>query len=201
MRAERQRLGLGILALASLALAGCASTGAPRGWLPEPDLAQRDPYGAWIGVELVPPRGAELVRGEFLAVDRDSVYVLVSVPEGEDPVAGIAREQVRGAKIAYFDPQMGKASAWVAGGTLGSASHGIVGLISIPVWLIAGSSIAGGQSRTALEYYPDRTWGELRMYARFPQGPPAGLHKLGLRSKGEFGMPAAIPDVATEFLY
>jgi hypothetical protein len=183
MRASSQRLSLGVLVLGCLALGGCATTGAPDGYLREPEAAQRDPYGAWIGVET---RSHLRVAGEFLAVDQDSVYVLIGLAGAENTVAGVALEQVKHAKLAHFDPQTGKASMWVTGGTLGSASHGIAGLVSMPLWLIIGSAAAGDQSRSALEYYPERSWVELQKYARFPQGVPPGMREMGLRGKGVF---------------
>lgn len=178
---ELGRWTFGLLPVFLLA-AGCATTGAPSNWLPVPEDAPRDPYGAWITVEFVDSKSDQVLAGEFLAVGPDSLFVLVNVV-GLDPVFSVALSEVAKATIAHFDPETGKASNWVATGSLASLSHGFGALISLPLWLIGGSSMAGSQSRTPLEYYPESPWEELRMYARFPQGPPPNLHRLGLRAK------------------
>jgi hypothetical protein len=123
------------------------------------------------------------VAGEFLAVDDDSLYVLTRVARPEDPVVGLPLNIIEGVKIAHFDPETENTGRWVAAGSILSLSHGMLAAISMPVWIIAGSAMAAGHSRTALENYPDRSWDELKMFARFPQGPPPGLHKLGLHPR------------------
>jgi hypothetical protein len=162
---------------------GCASTGAPPKWLALAEQAQRDPYGAWMTIEFVKPHQDRSLSGEFLAVDADSVYVLEHLSKRLDPVVGVALPLVKKGGIAHFDPQTSKAGSWVAMGSLMTLSNGVGLVLTLPLWLVAGSSMAGSQSHTPLENYPDVSWEELRKYARFPQGPPANLHGLGLRAK------------------
>ena len=169
--------------LICLAVGGCASTGAPDGWLPVAKEAPRDPYGSWVTVEFVKSHDEQFMMGEFLAVDSDSLYVLSVVAAPGDPVVGISREIIKKAKIASFDPQMANASGWVAMGTISTLSHGLAAALTAPIWILFGSAKAAGHSRTPLENYPNLSWDELRMYARFPQGPPPGLHELGLHPK------------------
>jgi len=173
---------------ACLGLSGCAGTGAPDGWLPVVAEAARDPYGAWITVEFDQPYDKLELRGEFLAVDNDSVYVLLDHPGAADPVVGVSRMQIKKARVASYDPETYKAGGWVAAGAIGSLSNGAGAVISLPLWLIMGSATAGGHSRTALESSPDTPWFELRKFARFPAGPPAGMRELGLRGKTAFEM-------------
>ncbi len=183
MRARYQTAGLWILAAACLTLGGCAKTGAPEGWLPVAERAPREAYGAWVTVEFVKTHHLRYLGGEFIAVDIDSLYVLVTDGGLGGPVTGVPLGLVRKARIAHFDPETGKASGWVAAGTISTLSHGLGAGISMPLWLIIGGTLAGGQSYSALEDYPASNWHELRMYARFPQGAPPGLNEMVLRQK------------------
>lgn len=183
MRARKYSRVLSPIPMIWLVAAGCASTGAPDDWLSPATEAPGDPYGAWVTVELVKSQEKGFIRGEFLAVDRDSIYVLTGFAPVEDPVSAIPLALVKKAKIAHFDPQTGKAIGWVTFGSISTLSHGVGAVVTFPLWIIMGSAITGGHSRTPLENYPDLTWNELKMYARFPQGPPPGLHQLGLRPK------------------
>jgi hypothetical protein len=183
MRVRNQPSRWWAVILICLAAGGCASTGAPDDWLSVAKDAPQDPYGSWVTVEFVKSHDEQFLMGEFLAVDNDSIYVL-SVDAGTgDPVVGISRDIIKKTKIASFDPQMANASGWVATGAISTLSHGLGAAITMPIWVIFGSAMAAGHSRSPLENYPNLPWDELNMYARFPQGPPPGLHELGLHPK------------------
>jgi hypothetical protein len=169
--------------LTLLAMGGCATTGAPEDWLSPAAQAPGDPYGAWVTVEFVKPHEDDSLLGEFIAVDGDSLYVLNPYCPPGDPVRAVPLGTVKKARIAHFDPETGKAIGWVTAGSISTLSHGLGAVITLPLWIIVGSAVAGGHSRTPLENYPDLSWDELKMYARFPQGPPPNLHGLGLRPK------------------
>ncbi len=183
MRVRKQTSGWWAIALICLAVGGCAGTGAPDKWLSVAKEAPQDPYGSWVTVEFVKSHEEQFLMGEFLAVDSDSLYVLSAAAYPGDPVVGISRDIIKKAKIASFDPSMALASGWVAMGAISTLSHGFGAAISMPIWVIFGSAMAAGHSRSPLEYYPSLSWDELNMYARFPQGPPPGMHELGLRPK------------------
>lgn len=189
MRAEIRSWRHHAICAMGLFLAGCASTGAPPGWLPTAEEGPRDCYGAWISVRQEAGHGGRTLVGEFLAVGQDSIFVLDC---SSDAILAVAHDQVKDARIAFFDPRTGQASGWVATGSISTLSHGLGAALSLPVWLIAGGASAGSHSRTPLAYFPDRPWQELRMYARFPQGPPPGIRELGLRRKpGTYSIPEA----------
>ncbi len=183
MRIETGKFSQLILGGACFLMAGCASTEAPEHWLSPAENAPQDPYGAWMTVEF--PRSAprKSLSGEFLAVDRDSVYLLVDAMAATDPVVGIDLAKIWRASLAHFDPQTEKAGGWVVAGSISTLSHGWFLIASLPVWIIAGSTMAGSLSHSPLENSRDRTWDELAKYARFPQGPPPHIHELGLRPK------------------
>ncbi len=184
MRVRTSGLRMWTLIPICLVAAGCASTGAPDNWLPPAETAPLDPYGAWMTVELLEKKdGKSYLAGEFLAIGRDSLYIIPGYSAEPGPIVAISLSGVKKATIAHFDPETGKASGWVLAGSLSTLSHGIGAGLTMPLWIIIGSSMAGSHSRTPLENYPDLTWDGLRMYARFPQGPPPGLHQLGLKPK------------------
>jgi hypothetical protein len=190
MRVENHTRGCWPLLLVCLALTGCASTGAPDGWLPVAEEAQRDPYGSWVTVEFQKEIQEGFLRGEFLAVDDDSLYVLTPYSGSGDPVRGVPLGDIKKAKIASFDPETGKGVGWVVMGSVASLSHGVGAAISIPLWMVMGGSMAAGQSRLPLENYPQLPWIDLKMFARFPQGPPPHIHQLDLQPKNLYDAPA-----------
>lgn len=171
---------------------GCASTGAPDGWLPVANEAPQDPYGAWVTVEYVKTHSEQFLVGEFLAVDADSLYVLNPYLSG-DPVVGVSHDLINKARVASFDPETGQASGWVMAGTFSTLSHGLGAAITAPLWIMMGSAMVGGHSRSALDDFPDQDWAELRKFARFPQGPPPEIHQLGLVPKPQ-NQPMALPE-------
>jgi hypothetical protein len=164
------RADLGAVMAAAALLAGCVRNPAPRGWLPPATQALHDVYGAWIDV---PSRdGAATVSGEFLAVDRDSVFVLT--PRGE--VTPVALSRAGRVTIAYFDP---RTSALVWRTALTSAAtlaNGFFLVFTLPATVITGTTAAARASRAPLRYVPpDGSWDDVRQFARFPVGLPAGL--------------------------
>jgi hypothetical protein len=170
-----------LVLLAALGSSACASNPAPHGWLAPTARAQADPYGAWIVVEAAQPptagehqRARREVAGEFLAVDHDSVFVLL--PSGA--VNSIALATVLRARLAYYNSQAGALEAWTFAGSLSTISNGAYAIFTLPLWIIAGSLTTGGQSRApivSLEGGEPTAWAHVRMYARFPQGLPPQL--------------------------
>jgi len=165
-------LGFGLL----LALGGCATTGAPKEWLPPVMSAANDPYGAWIKV-ICSEAMWHTRAGEFIAVGEDSIYILRA-----DTLHAIPLERVTRARLAFFDPGM-NAGGWSAAGAVSTLSHGLALVISLPFWLAGGIPIANLHTGEARAEFPDLSWPELHRYARFPQGPPPNIHRLRLRSK------------------
>jgi len=118
----RRVLGVAVLLGLCAGIAGCASTGAPDDWLPLAEEAPTDVYGAWITVHLIDEGARPHLAGEFsvdfadslgyrpplagelLAVDADSVFVLVGGRAGSCPVTAIGKQDVAKAQVAYFDP-------------------------------------------------------------------------------------------------
>jgi hypothetical protein len=158
-----------LIALAAWAACGCAGNPAPRGWLAPAREAQAEPFGAWI---VLSHTRAQDLGGEFLAVDRDSVYLLSRAGE----VLAFSVAGVREAKIAFYDAQWGALAAWTTVGALSTISNGAFLIFTFPLWTIGGPLITGGQSRAPIKTVDTAaSWEAVRMYARFPAGLPENL--------------------------
>ncbi len=182
MWASRKRV-CGLL-LAAAVVAACRPNPAPRGWLAPAERAAADPYGAWIVVQLRGAPSTDEVRGEFIAVSNDSVFVLTQAAE----FRAVAQADAARALVASYASQYDLLAVWSLMGTLATASHGWFAIASAPVWLITGPIATASQSRAPLEdVTPDRgswvAWVDVSMYARFPQGLPLSLNRSQLRPK------------------
>lgn len=169
MHSNTKLLAIGIIVVALL-LAGCVGTGAPRGWLSTAAEAQKESKGAWIKIEYFSGASKSVVRGEFIAVNTETVYV--------DTAAGliaISLSDIKKARLATYDSRHGNLAVWTLLGTLSTASHGYVLILSAPVWIIGGSIAAAAQSHKPIESFPDSDWNELKKFARFPHGLPEGF--------------------------
>jgi hypothetical protein len=166
------------LVVVAIALSGCASTGAPSGWLPKPEDAQAQAYGAWITVQHRTGEQIAQVQGEFIAAQADSVFVLSG-----QAVVGIPERQIRGVRLAAYDSQCGSLTVWTIVGALSTASHGYGVLVSLPIWLVVGSIATSAQSYTPIRSVPEQSWKDLKQFARFPVGLPDGLDRSRLRAK------------------
>ena len=162
----------GWIALALLA-AGCAHSGAPAHWLPPASQAQTEAHGGWVVVHLKDGRAH---AGELLAVDADSIFVL----EGDACVA-LSSAAISHAVVTGYDSQYGKLGGWTALGAVSTLSHGLVAALSMPTWVILGTTMTVVQSHAGR--VDVATWEQARMYARFPQGLPAGLDRARLKPR------------------
>jgi hypothetical protein len=168
----------------AVALASCASSNAPRAWLPGPNEVPATAKGAWIEVSVVERSGeagrerrrTRRCEGEFLAASPESVYVLTM-----DGVEVVSRSAVASARVALFRSQIGTGALITMGGFLSTASNGLGAVLTGPLWLIVGSIATGSVSREPLHDVPSHTWEEASLYARFPQGLPADFVRTGIR--------------------
>jgi hypothetical protein len=168
--------GLGVLCLLASSLAwGCARNTAPSGWLSPAPQASREAYGGWA---MVSDSAGAQTSGELIAVTRDSVYLLSSVGLTVVSMRTVAKLNVTG-----YNAQPSAIALWGLAGTLGTISHGFLLIFSAPVWIITSSIAASAHSREPREIYPGVGLDQLRIYARFPQGIPAGVDRAQLRPK------------------
>jgi hypothetical protein len=112
------------------------------------------------------------VSGEFLAVERDSVFVL----SPDSTVRTVPLDSVRHAKVAFYDAQWNQLAVWTILGSLSTISNGIVLVLTFPLWAVGGSIATAVQSRDAVRQVDNSlTFDAVRMYARFPGGLPENL--------------------------
>lgn len=160
-----------VVLIVALWAAGCASTTAPRRFLPDLDAMGKNVHGGWAECTL---EGGVAV-GELLAVDADSVWLLSGGHLRVVPMHRVSSMFVTGYNADY-----GGLAVWTVLGTASTITHGIALILSAPVWLIVGSISTVSYSYNSRESVTRRELDEphaaaraierLRMYARFPQG-------------------------------
>lgn len=166
-----------------LAASACHFPMAPRRWLPPADASVREAFGGWADVMWRPDTGSRRTRirtsGELIAAHDDTLYILRVTGE----LAALPLAFVLDGSITSYDARTSTMIAWGTLGTLATASHGIVLLLTAPVWIISSSVAASSVSRAARVVIRRGLAERLRPYARFPQGIPAGVDVTTLRPK------------------
>jgi hypothetical protein len=167
-----------LMAFCAALLVGCAASSAPRGWLSNADKSQGESYGAWISLEYLWGETKTKIRGEFIAVDNDTVFVFT-----DNKLSGYPVSQIKKAKLTTYNSQHGQLALWTLLGSLSAVSHGLAGIISIPVWILSGTFATAGQSYAPIKRFPQKSWNDLSKFARFPQGIPPDLDRAKLNEK------------------
>jgi hypothetical protein len=175
MSATNARLAA-VSALLLLAGTACFYTTAPKGWLPTAAEAQRDAYGGWIMVEYKAGVQRRTVQGELIAATQDSVHVLTA-----DSIVALPTPIVISGTLTAYDAKVRTLQLWTVLGAVSTLSHGAGLILSAPVWLIAGVSATAAASKAPR--VESTKPGDIRAYARFPQGIPPGLDPRSLRQK------------------
>jgi hypothetical protein len=172
------------VALAVSLAAGCASTKAPYGRVPHALDTGRDARGGWVVAVLGQAGAWREIRGELIAVERDSVFVLTASGFESFPAVETRRAQVAGYQSGW--PWL---AGWTVLGTLSTISHGWFLVATVPLWVIVGTVSAAVASGAGIHRYPEMSWSDLALYARFPEGLPPEVRSRGLPT----GWPAALP--------
>lgn len=152
-------------------LSSCAFNRAPDGWLPDAESVPLRYNGAWA--ELSVASSANLY-GEFIAATRDTVFILAKDSMVTLPLAAIVS-----ARLVLWRSNSGRFASNTFFGTLSTIGHGIFLIITAPIWLLGGSTVAITESYAPVEYQyqPGSAWWQsMAKYARFPQGLPAGIN-------------------------
>lgn len=164
--------------VAGSCLAGCASSTAPKGWLPRAVDAQSAAHGGWLSLRVTGGSRGTIHEGELLAIQADSVFILE-----RGACLGMPIAQVAAATLTAYDADTGLLALWTLIGTLSTASHGAGLILSAPVWIVAGSVARASDFHASQRTLTPATWEGGRAYARFPQGLPEGLDRSSLRPK------------------
>jgi hypothetical protein len=162
---------------------------APGGWLPYAQEAQQEGFGGWIEVTARAQPDAPSLRGELLAVSDDSVLVLTGAGVGSCALTDVTYATLEG-----YDPRSGDTARMTLAGTISSISTGWGLVLFVPLWVLVGSTssaVLSHQGQVTLDASrrdtapgqrdaERRSWKDIRLFARFPQGMPAGLARSQL---------------------
>lgn len=164
--------GAGSFAAAGAALlVACGGrNSAPPGYLPTPTMAGQHVRGGWMDVRVRSGSAVESLRGEVLAVSRDSLWILQ--PDSSGIV--IARSAIESGRITSHRTE-GSVSAFTALGALSTIANGFFLVVMAPAWIVTGAVSHHVDVRAAERDLPDdfaRAEIDLRTVARFPQGMP-----------------------------
>lgn len=160
-------------------VAGCATTTAPSGFLSPPSETQSGVYGGWMAADYAVGKDKREARGELIAVQVDSVFILM-----EDGLTAIPKATISKAKLSVYDSEAKLLGLWTGVGALSTLSHGAGLILSAPSWIIIGSIATASQSHAphiVSSTFEEKLWEEIRKYARFPQGLPPGLDPRSLK--------------------
>jgi hypothetical protein len=156
-----------LVATIALVASACARDIDPR--TPTLVQMQQEGHGGWIVVETQ----TAITEGELISVEPNELRVLDGIELDRIALDGIVKAEL----FPYVPEGFG---VWRALGTLSTISHGVLAVISAPIWLIASSSVNSLESEHMIHTYPDEPWTAFARWARFPQGMPSRLTKQDL---------------------
>jgi hypothetical protein len=90
-------------------------------------------------------------------------------------VRAIPIDSVREARVTWYDSHGGSVAGLAALGALTTISNGAFLVFTAPMWMIGGTVAAHSQYHAPVVKSPQQAWDEIRPFARFPQGLPAGF--------------------------
>jgi hypothetical protein len=172
MQNNNEASGL-VTIVAVFLLSGCASTGAPSGWLTMPENTPADPYGGWVTVEHSDGHS----RGELIAISADTLFL------ADSRLHTIPLAIIRSARLTAYDPTADQIAMGTSGGVLLSMTNGIAFLLTGPMWIIGGSIAAASRSREPIIDYPEEPIERFAAFARFPQGMSQSVRRETIRAK------------------
>lgn len=168
-------------------LSSCATTNAPDGWLPKAEDIPTDTYGAWCTLNIkvnsrLNKSGENVVAGELIAIDDSSIYLLNDVLLDRIPQRNILKS------VIELDRKHYEYGIHTSFGTLSTISHGLVSIITAPMWILFGWPVAIGE--TYRDRYlgnpPDNLyWNTVRKFSRYPQGISSDVDYQSLKLKAK----------------
>ncbi|MGA2297829.1 MAG: hypothetical protein ABSG15_09815 [FCB group bacterium] len=152
---------------------GCSS---PR-YLPEPEDIGTNRFGAYIMIYL---KDWNYVEGEFITIKKDSLIILQGAyNDNKKKVIFVLKKNIEDITLRYAYPTN---YGWTIPLFMAlSVSHGFYALLTMPANIIA-TSVVTGAGQGAYDYdimrdehFKIKTYEQLLMFARFPQGLPANV--------------------------
>ncbi len=167
-------------------MVSCASTVAPRGWVPKANELPRDVFGSWIEVIT---RDNKLITGELIAVQSDTLFV------AKDRLIAIPKDNIKVAKLIAYDMRnTGSCIGIILFTLLGTAStisHGFFLILTAPAWILTGtvSCLMYHMNPHAIITYPSvlpfrrTSLEDFKPFARYPQGLPPDIDRSLIRMR------------------
>ena len=159
-------------------LYSCATTKAPKGWLPNSDDKQTDVFGSWLVLEYSSNSNAEEhLEGELIAINQDSIFI------ANDKFYALALSDIKSAQLEIYNSKSGAMGGLVLLGTLSTVSNGLLLMISAPIWIIGGIASTTIRSYEPIIKYPKQESHNISQFARFPQGLPPKINRQNIKMK------------------
>ncbi len=158
--------------ITSLLLTACATSYAPHDWLPDTEDIPGNLNGGWITIVTydtlaVPGNEWYQFSGEFIAMDDENVYMLY------DSLYVVSKSKISNSFLELDQKSTESYGTWVALGSLATISNGVYLILTMPLWLIGGTSVASGESYRDIyesEFPDENYWQNVNKFSRFPQG-------------------------------
>ncbi len=168
------------LLLSCLLIAPGASGKPPKDWTSRTDDPQTDGFGSWVEIRRASTyhKPGVKLEGELIAIDSDSLYVF-----GGGHLQGYPKSKVTTATVLINSGSSAGIVAWGLLGAISTLSHGYYLAATLPAWIMMGIIAGKSQGGGVRLRYPDVTWDEIAIHARFPQGLPQGVDLSQLMSK------------------
>ena len=140
--------------------------------LPKSSEAHQNLYGSYIELDLKRSSKVPKVVGELISVNDSSIFIIHG-EDGEVDHVEVMLDQVQGFRVYLFEPQYPVWSNLAL--SLLPLSHGIVGVVSLPVNVVTMGVVNGQVKDRASHTDYEIPLSELYHFARFPQGFPPNL--------------------------
>lgn len=157
------------LILATFLLSGCITMNVPDAFDNQAEEAVTHPYGKWVNVYTE----EDFYHGELMAVEENRVVLR----DRDEDLVHIDSQNVSQLKVRVVNTRAGWGVGYSILGTLSTASHGRLLIISAPFWIISSIIIDTQNTNRGYETWErdddsDEDLDAMRKYARFPAGLP-----------------------------
>jgi len=95
-------------------------------------------------------------------------------------LAFVPKASIESATLWSWETEHGRPLAWGGVGAASTISHGVFLVFSFPIWVLTSTITSGIESRASQLEFPGDGWDKFSIWARFPQGLPAGLTEADL---------------------
>ncbi len=159
-----------LLVLVAMSMCACAAMPADHPPLPRVDDLPTSANGSWVALK---SRSGVVRSGELLAVENDGMIYIQLLPT-LNPTA-VSPDTLKSAHLVKFNPEASGIAGLAFLGTLTTISNGWYLVFTAPAWILVGTGATTSRSHEPHMVVPPKELNELKPYARFPAGMPAGF--------------------------